>query len=113
LYYYSEGVANYKFTNDAITLGPGSNNILGRAVLVHADEDQCTVPSAGGRLAWCVIGTGSPYTTVVVDANTPTSQNFTTCNTVYPETTTGVSSASQVSTTIGLLLAGLLYFLIR
>lgn len=40
----------------------GVNNVIGRAVIIHANEDTCGQPSggAGARLAQCVIGLGDP-----------------------------------------------------
>lgn len=61
----ASGVANIAIQDSHISLQPGVNNILGRALVVHADPDDLgqgghelskTTGNAGGRLACGVIG---------------------------------------------------------
>lgn len=53
----ADGVAEVDFTDSKISLS-GENSILGRAIVVHADEDTFEQPSgeAGPRVAFGVIG---------------------------------------------------------
>uniref|UniRef100_E1CPU9 Superoxide dismutase [Cu-Zn] n=1 Tax=Polyandrocarpa misakiensis TaxID=7723 RepID=E1CPU9_POLMI len=62
------GVANIQMTDKLVTL-TGENSVIGRAVVVHADEDDLgkggfpdskTTGHAGGRLSCGVIGMESP-----------------------------------------------------
>ena len=73
----------------------GMNNIVGRAVVVHAKEDNCTMPctffalsfffnlsflAAAGRIAFCVIGVSNgQYTTVNAPGATTTTQDNAKC----------------------------------
>lgn len=61
----TSGVARVNITDALISLTPGSNNIVGRSLVVHADPDDLgqgghelskTTGNAGGRLACGVIG---------------------------------------------------------
>lgn len=61
----ASGVARVNITDALISLLPGSNNIVGRSLVVHADPDDLgqgghelskTTGNAGGRLACGVIG---------------------------------------------------------
>jgi len=56
-YYTADGVAYYQYTNSMISL-TGENSVLGRAIHVHQNSDDCTDPvgNGGARLAQCVIG---------------------------------------------------------
>jgi Cu-Zn family superoxide dismutase len=58
------GVISQQKTLDLLTL-TGGNSILGRAVILHQNFDDCTgtVGNAGGRLAQCVIGLATPAST--------------------------------------------------
>lgn len=58
-------MARINITDALISLTPGSNNIVGRSLVVHADPDDLgqgghelskTTGNAGGRLACGVIG---------------------------------------------------------
>jgi len=98
IFYYSGSTAFYQYANDAMSL-TGTNNIVGHAVVVHANPDDCTNPvgNAGGRLAQCVIGIADPVTFNPVAAGFPasgvdTSQNNTACS-----TTTSTSSSSSTT----------------
>jgi Cu-Zn family superoxide dismutase len=60
------GVANVDIKDSQISLQPGTNNIIGRSVVVHEDvddlgqgghKDSKTTGNAGGRLACGVVGT--------------------------------------------------------
>jgi Cu-Zn family superoxide dismutase len=57
----AQGVANIQFTDKVIRL-EGKGSILGRSLVVHANEDQFSQPSgnAGPRVAVGVIGVASP-----------------------------------------------------
>ncbi len=54
----SEGKANYEITVDNISVAGVKNPIIGRAVIVHAKQDDGSQPvgNAGGRIACGVIG---------------------------------------------------------
>lgn len=61
----ASGVARVNVVDSLISLQPGTNNILGRSLVVHADPDDLgqgghelskTTGNAGGRLACGVIG---------------------------------------------------------
>lgn len=54
----AEGVAKFEITVDNITLGAGNHGILGRAVIIHAKEDDGGQPTgnAGDRIGAGVIG---------------------------------------------------------
>lgn len=56
----STGEATYKRTDKMISLN-GRNSIIGRAIIIHAKEDDFkTVTSAGDRIGCGVIGIGDP-----------------------------------------------------
>jgi len=88
IYYYDDnGVAWYNFTNSLMTIFY-FDNIVGRAVVVHASKDICVQPTggAGSRLATCVIGMANPSTNVTeLPPGVPDTQDTTTCT----QTTTG------------------------
>ena len=47
-----DGVAEFSFVDDVITLGAGKNNVVGQALIVHVQEDDLVsqpVGDAGGR----------------------------------------------------------------
>lgn len=56
LYFYNTGVAYYTYNHDLISLN-GANSVIGHAVIVHNQPDNCGQPTgnAGTRLASCVI----------------------------------------------------------
>jgi len=100
IYYYSGNVAYYQYSNDLITLS-GTNNVLGRAVIVHANPDDCTNPvgNAGSRLAQCVIGIADPvaYNPVAQGfpaSGVPPSQNSSACTVVSTGTVVATTTAS-------------------
>jgi len=104
IYYYSGNVAYYQYSNDLITLS-GTNNVLGRAVIVHANPDDCTNPvgNAGSRLAQCVIGIADPvaYNPVAQGfpaSGVPTSQNSSACTPVVTGATTASASTAVAGT---------------
>lgn len=54
----AKGVAQFSFTSHSIRLGSGSNDIVGRGLIVHRDPDDYTTQptgNAGPRLACAVI----------------------------------------------------------
>lgn len=57
----AEGHAKINFTDKLATIH-GKTSILGRSLVVHADEDKFTQPTgdAGGRVAFGVIGAAKP-----------------------------------------------------
>jgi Cu-Zn family superoxide dismutase len=61
----SNGIANYRMVDDVIKLRGTKANIIGRGLIIHADEDDCglgrhedslTTGHAGKRIACAVIG---------------------------------------------------------
>ena len=61
----NKGVANYRFYDDSIKLRGTKANIMGRGLIIHADEDDCgqggnkmslITGNAGKRIACAVIG---------------------------------------------------------
>ena len=57
----ADGTAHYEWTDKLLSFS-GPNSILGRAIIVHADEDDLTsqpTGNAGARLACGVIGTAN------------------------------------------------------
>ena len=66
----NKGCANYTFYDDVIKLHGTKCNIIGRGLIIHADEDDCgqggqpdslTTGHAGKRIACSVIGYASPF----------------------------------------------------
>lgn len=66
----NNGCANYTFYDDIIKLHGTKCNIIGRGLIIHADEDDCgqggqpdslTTGHAGKRIACSVIGYASPF----------------------------------------------------
>jgi len=64
-----DGLAKYKFTDKMIKLRGTKQNIIGRGLIIHADEDDCgkggepdslTTGHAGKRIACAVIGYAKP-----------------------------------------------------
>lgn len=56
------GVISQEKSLNLLSLTDGVASIIGRAVILHATTDNCTtngVPSAGSRIARCVIGVGN------------------------------------------------------
>jgi len=53
----AEGVAEFEFTADSFSLAGEEDGVIGRALIVHAEEDKFTQPSgdAGARIACGVI----------------------------------------------------------
>jgi len=84
IYYYNNGVAYYDLINDLIPLG-GINSVIGRAIIVHNNTDTCSTQTggAGSRLAQCVIGVMNPQNNLVIDANTPITQDISACEALY------------------------------
>ena len=65
----TKGEAKYTFYDDVICLHGTKSNIIGRGLIIHADEDDCgqggqpdslTTGHAGKRIACSVIGYASP-----------------------------------------------------
>ena len=65
----AKGEAKYTFYDDFISLRGTKANIIGRGLIIHADEDDCglgdqpdslTTGHAGKRIACAVIGYASP-----------------------------------------------------
>ena len=61
----AQGVAQYKMRDNVIKLRGSTANIIGRGLIIHADEDDCgkggfadslTTGHAGERIACAVIG---------------------------------------------------------
>jgi len=98
--YYNDSVAYYQYTNDLISLN-GANNIIGRAVHVHANSDNCVDPvgNGGGRLAQGVIGIASISAPVFPD-NVPKTQNGTTICQLIQSSAAGSSAAAGTSNVI-------------
>lgn len=81
IFHYEGASAWYHYINDQLQLN-GTNNVMGRGVIVHADEDRCLPPTgdAGARLMMGVIGHRNPsiaYT--AVPGSVPTTQNIDNC----------------------------------
>jgi len=61
----------------------GTNNVIGRAIVVHSAPDNCSQPTgaSGNRLAYCVIGIGNTTTASIISQfpSVPTTQNDTNC----------------------------------
>jgi Cu-Zn family superoxide dismutase len=103
--YYQNQTAFYKYTNDYLTLN-GQYNVIGRAIHVHANSDDCSNPvgNGGARLAQCVIGLWNNQTLPAFPAEVPVSQNGTAiCSVLYPSGPTtgaaGTTGAAANSTT--------------
>ncbi len=58
----ADGVARYDRTFDTLTIAGSQAPVLGRAVIIHAEEDRFDQPtgSAGARIGIGVIGVGNP-----------------------------------------------------
>jgi Cu-Zn family superoxide dismutase len=65
----SYGCAKYQFKDNIISLRGSSRNIIGRGLIIHADEDDCgkgghelslKTGNSGKRIACSVIGYGRP-----------------------------------------------------
>ena len=65
----AKGEAKYTFYDDVISLRKKKTNIIGRGLIIHADEDDCgqggqpdslITGHAGKRIACAVIGYASP-----------------------------------------------------
>jgi len=102
LYFYdANGVAYYNNSFTDIGLWGTSNNVIGRAVLIHALVDNCAQPlgAAGARWAFCVIGPMNPANnanyTIDASINVPSTQNSTFC----VAATTGSSGSTTALTT--------------
>lgn len=63
------GIANYKIKDNLIKLRGSKSNIIGRGLIIHADEDDCgkgnypdslTTGHSGKRIACAVIGYARP-----------------------------------------------------
>ena len=61
----ANGIAHYTMTDDVIKLRGSKANIIGRGLIIHADEDDCgkgnaptslTTGNSGQRIACAVIG---------------------------------------------------------
>jgi len=94
------GVLSASRSFDLLTLTGGSS-IIGYAVIVHADTDDCvTQPTgkAGARLAQCVIGVGNPATIASTSNNTATSVSvsLTTAVCTFSPTSNWNSTTSSV-----------------
>jgi len=68
----------YIYSNDQISLN-GANNVIGRAIHIHMNSDDCTNPvgNGGARWAQCVIGilNSTAFVAPTFPADTPTTQN--------------------------------------
>jgi len=95
IYYEAGGYSYYKFVNDKISLN-GVNNVIGRAVIVHAAMDNCSSTNngfAGARWAQCIIGVANKTAApLVIDANTPATQDDTNCK------STGTTTSANTNT---------------
>jgi len=105
LYYYESGVAYYNNILTNFGLWGTANPILGRAVVVHNNFDDCSQPTgnAGSRLAFCVIGAANPAyggnaTLLAIPLDVPTTQNSTLCA-VVTSGTTGTTTGTTGTTT--------------
>jgi len=99
--FYENNVAYYKFTNDFLSLN-GQYNIVGRAIHVHTNSDDCSNPigNGGARLAQCVIGLWNNQTLPAFPQTLPAEQNGTAiCGAIYLSgaTTGGVATSALTS----------------
>jgi len=87
IYYYANGTAFYQYSNDQITFN-GVNNIIGRGVIIHLNQDDCSNPvgNGGTRLAQCVIGMTSAVPNTNLFTNVPLTQNAAACYALYGST---------------------------
>lgn len=83
IYHYNQSIAWYHYVNNYIAVsGSVSNNIIGRANIVHANIDNCAQPfgAAGPRYLQGVIGHRNPNTAFLeVPTDVPTTQNASAC----------------------------------
>lgn len=107
------GEAFYSFENDRISLN-GVNSIIGRAVIVHELQDDCSDPvgNAGVRLAQGVIGIANPTTTITLAADVPTVQDSSACPALTEPTETGDSTKGSVASSVGVAIPMLLFALV-
>jgi Cu-Zn family superoxide dismutase len=113
IYHYdANGVAYFKGTFDNFGLYGSTNNIIGRAIIVHANPDDCTQPygNAGARSGVCVIGPANPtlLAAKVIPTDVPTAQDVNACPLVTTSIYTSFGSMlipSVVSSLVAIFLA--------
>jgi Cu-Zn family superoxide dismutase len=97
--HYQNNIAYYNYTNDYLTL-KGANSIIGRAVHVHSNTDDCTNPvgNGGARLAQCVIGVSGTPTIAFPPLAVPSVQDGNQiCNALSSVVTVSHTSAASVT----------------
>lgn len=115
IYHYdANGVAYFQGTFDNFGLYGATNNIIGRAIIVHALPDDCSQPygNAGARSGVCVIGPANPAYTAAkvfpVGVVVPTAQDVNACPLVTTSIYTSFGSMlipSVVSSLVAIFLA--------
>jgi hypothetical protein len=103
LYYYDVNTAKYYYpAHELLKIDGGVNSVIGRAVVVHANQDDCQNPTgnSGSRLALCVVGIRNTATVRPSTSGVPTTQDTSAC---VPATTgtTGTPATTGIQTTTG------------
>jgi Cu-Zn family superoxide dismutase len=100
--YNAAGISLYKYTNDYISLN-GPYNVIGRAIHVHQNSDDCSNPVGTGGARWAqgVVGitNSSAFTAPNFPADVPVTQNgVAICTGIYTQSAMSSGSASASAT---------------
>jgi Cu-Zn family superoxide dismutase len=83
----------------------GTNNVIGRAIVIHSSPDNCSQPTggSGNRIAFCVIGIGNTTATSLIGnyPSVPTTQNDTLCVVLASPTPSSSPAGASASSTPG------------